>query len=363
MLRLKKIPLNFLWAQLFTVVLWYLITVIEWSQNPTSSPGLLVPAIIRGTEAVSVFLVTGMFIWGLEKLQTGIRQARIRLLLLLGLYPGALLANLLSLGLRSLLGYMPPPMGRYFYFHSFHFYLPMLLVIVVYAIVKNQMEINRERENRLKAENLAQQARWMMLRYQINPHFLFNALNTVRALIGEDDQTARRVVTELSEYFRSSLTRDNAALVSLEEEIKAVRSYLEIQQIRFSDKLNYHIEAESSTLPCAIPVFSLQTLVENAIKHGMKTTEGILHIVIRADIHAHELQISVSNTGRIEVPGTREPDRENSGTGLENLKERLKFLDPDSRFSLEEEEGKVVARLFLSLKDIHHEDLEGTDRR
>lgn len=362
MIRLKKVPLNFVWAQLFAVLLWFLITVIEWSQNPTSSPGFLVPAIIRGTEALSIFVVTGIFIWIFENMEVGIRQVWTRIALLVILYPGALLANLLSLAIRSLIGYAPPPMGRYFYFHSFHFYLPMLLVMVVYAIVRNQMEINREHEDRIKAESLAQQARWMMLRYQVNPHFLFNALNTIRALIGEDDRNARRVVTELSEYFRSSLTRDNVALVSLEEEMKAVRSYLEIQQIRFSDKLSCIIELDPLSLPYAVPVFSVQTLVENAIKHGMKTSRGELQLSIQSEIRKEELQISVSNSGRMAAGPEEGKAYENSGTGLENLKERLSYLDPDSRFSLKEEDGKVIARLYLSLKKLNHEDLEGTDR-
>lgn len=362
MIPLKKIPLNIVRAQLLTVLLWFLITVIEWSQNPKSNPGFLVPAIIRGTEAFSIFLVTSVFIWILENLKAGIRVTGVRIVLLLSLYPGALLANLLSLGIRFLIGYSPPPLERFFFFQSFHFYLPMLLVMVVYGIFRTQMEINSEKEHRLKAENLAQQARWMMLRYQVNPHFLFNALNTVRALIGEDDENARHVVTELSEYFRSSLARDHATMVSLEEEMKAVRSYLEIQQIRFSNKLQYHMELDDQTLPCAVPVFSIQTLVENGIKHGLKSSEGPLQLNIRSELFSGQLHVAVSNSGTITTNERGGASRENSGTGLENLKERLIYLDPDSQFSLYEEDGMVHARLSLSLIHLKDEDLESTDR-
>lgn len=361
--RLRKVPGNVLWAQLLTLVLWFLITVIEWSQNPKSNPGFLVPALIRGTEALSIFLITSVCTWILENLKTGIRSTGIRIIVLIGLYPASLLANLLSLGIRSLMGYAPPPLGRFFFFHSFHFYLPMLLVMVVYAIFRTQMEISSERENRQKAESLAQQARWMMLRYQVNPHFLFNALNTIRALIGEDDQKARHVVTELSGYFRSSLARDQATLVSLDAEIKAVRSYLEIQQIRFSEKLKYVIELDPQSLPCAVPVFSVQTLVENGIKHGLKSSGDSLRLYIVSEIHKGQLHIRVSNSGTLTRDGSGNTDQENSGTGLENLKERLHYLDAESHFSLDEDKGMVHARLYLSLNKLDHEDLESADRR
>ena len=362
MQHFKKIPIQSVWAQVFAVVLWFLITVIEWSQNPKSNPGILVPMIIRGTEALSIFLVTGFFIVVLENINTSMKNAWVRVVLLFALYPGALIANLISLGIRTAIGYSPPPLGQFFFFHSFHFYLPMLLVMVVYAIVRNQMEIVSEREHRHKAENLAQQARWMMLRYQVNPHFLFNALNSIRALIGEDDENARRVVTELSEYFRYSLTRDNAALVSLEEEISAVRSYLEIQKIRFSTRLNLRIELDPATLHFAVPVFSIQTLVENGIKYGLKTSNGILNLRVLSGIHEGVLKISVSNTGKLSTAEKLADKGESSGTGLENLKQRLAYLDPGSRFSLYEEGDLVIAQLSLTIKPAKNEDLESPDR-
>ena len=357
----KKIPVQAVWAQLFAVILWFLITVIEWSQNPKTSPGFLIPAIIRGTEAFSIFLVTGLIIWIIENVETDIRKGWLRVALLIVLYPGAMLANLLSIGLRSVIGYSPPPTDSFFFFHSFHFYLPMLLVMVVYAIVRSQIDINRGREDKIKAESLAQQAKWMMLRYQVNPHFLFNALNSIRALIGEDDENARRIVTELSEYFRYSLTRNNNALVSLDEEILAVKSYLEIQKIRFSKRLKIKIDLEPDTLQCAVPVFSIQTLVENGIKYGLKSSEGLLHLSVQSAIEGSFLRISVSNTGKL-VPASQPlAKEESSGTGLSNLRERLSYLDPLSRFSLLEEKDQVIARLHLSIKPMNNEDMEGTD--
>jgi sensor histidine kinase YesM len=363
MKHFRKVSRNSIWAQIFAVLLWFLITVIEWSQNPKASPGILIPVIIRGTEAFAILVVTGIFIWALENVDAGIKKTRFRVVLLCALYPGALIANLISLAVRSAIGYSPPPLDDFFFAQSLHFYLPMLLVMVAYAIVRNQMEVAMERENKLKAENLAQQARWMMLRYQVNPHFLFNALNSIRALIGEDDKNARRIVTELSEYFRYSLTRDNAALVSLEEEIAAVRSYLEIQKIRFSTRLNHWIELDPETLQCAVPVFSIQTLVENGIKYGLKTSKGDLNLRIHASLAEGELHILVANTGKLAAEEIPLKAGESSGTGIENLEERLAYLDPGSRFYLREEGAEVIARLYLTIKAVKNENLEGSDRR
>lgn len=363
MKRFRQVSSKSIWAQVFTVVLWFLITVIEWSQNPKSNPGILVPAIIRGTEALSIFMVTLLITWVLENMKISMKKGWLRIMLLLALYPGALLANLLSLGIRSIIGYSPPPLDGFFYFHSFHFYLPMLLVMVVYIIVSNQVEISRERENRHKAESLAQQARWMMLRYQVNPHFLFNALNSIRALIGENDENARRVVSELSEYFRYSLTSDNEALVSMEQEINAVKSYLEIQKIRFASRMEVELDLDPLTLDYAVPVFAIQTLVENGIKYGLKTSDGVLHLKILSDLSEDKLHILVANSGKLAREEKAWDQGEGSGTGLENLKERLAYLDPGSRFSLHEEDGKVLAQLYLTKKSLKNEDLESTDRR
>jgi len=214
-----------------------------------------------------------------------------------------------------------------------------------------------------RAETLAQQARWVMLRYQVNPHFLFNALNSIRALIGEDDKNARRIVTELAEYFRYSLTRDKATLVSLKEEMYAVGSYLEIQKIRFRSRLEVVTELSPVTLSCAVPVFSVQTLVENAIKYGMKTSPGTLQITISSCQQDDILRIKVTNTGKLFAGETHSSGNEGSGTGLKNLKERLKHLDPFSQFLLSEEDGHVVAQLDLTVKALENETMEGTDYR
>ena len=178
-------------------------------------------------------------------------------------------ASVISISLRKIIGYASPKIDGYFFIQSLHFYIPLFLLFVVYSLVKNRVNLQKERANKIKAEGLAQQAKWMMLRYQVNPHFLFNTLNSIRALIGRDDEKARKMVTEMSEYFRYSLSIDKKSLVPVSEEIGAVENYLEIQKTRYGKRLKFIKNVSNGTLGCLIPVFCIQTLVENAIKYGV----------------------------------------------------------------------------------------------
>jgi len=203
---------------------------------------------------------------------------------------------------------------------------------VVFAVVKNRIDLQRETENRLKAQSLTQQAKWMMLRYQVNPHFLFNALNSIRALIGHNDDEARKIVTEMSEYFRYSLSIEKKTLVEVKEEIKAVENYLEIQKIRYQDKLSIKKEVASDVFNCLIPVFSIQTLVENAVKYGLKTHEGTVAIIIKAFFSNNQLNILIKNSGKLISPMQENNNENGTNTGIKNLKSRLNYLDKDYKF-------------------------------
>jgi len=169
-----------------------------------------------------------------------------------------------------------------------------------------------------------QQVQLQMLRYQLNPHFLFNALNSIRALIGENKQVAKQTVTELSEFLRYSLLEENYAEAPLSREIEAIRHYGAIEKRRFGDNLElaYEISPEAGNYP--IISFLVHPLVENAVKYGLRTSGSFLKIRIVAGIENEKLHVGVYNTGqwveeseypRRSVPGTR--------TGLKNVRARL----------------------------------------
>lgn len=356
----KYIALQLFAGRFIAIFIWFLITVVEWSNNPNSSPGITIPVIVRAVEAFSVLLVSETFIHFISKTFSFFRKQSFAMLLLFFLlYFFAITANIISLTIRGVIGYTPPKIDGFFFIQSLHFYVPLFLTIAIHYLIRYRIDLNTEKENKLKADALAQQAKWMMLRYQVNPHFLFNTLNSIRALIGVDDDKARKVVTEMSDYFRYSLSVKKTSLVTVQEEISAVENYLEIQKIRYPDRFKIIKDIEDATLGCLIPVFSIQTLVENATKYSLKTQEGIVEIRVEVTKKSDEITVSVANTGKL-IENSKEQNGDGTNTGIENLKNRLKFLDNDFQFSLVEKVGKVIATIKMKAFT-KYEDMESDD--
>lgn len=212
----------------------------------------------------------------------------------------------------------------------------------LYLGVKNWRSWQRERENALQSSALAQRAQLEMLRYQLNPHFLFNALNSIRALIDEDSKRAKQMITQLSEFLRYSLLRESAKKIPLRDELEAVRNYLAIEKIRFEEKLAIVFDVESAAEDFEVPPFLLNPLIENAVKHGLQTSRKTLKINVSAKILGGKLVLEVKNTGRL-------PDgfgANGNGIGLKNVRERLeKLFGVNGRFELKQEDGFVKARI------------------
>jgi LytS/YehU family sensor histidine kinase len=218
----------------------------------------------------------------------------------------------------------------------------------LYFGIKYWRQWQSEHERTLQAEALANHAQLDMLRYQLNPHFLFNALNSIRASIDEDSQRAKRMVTEFSEFLRYSLLNDNSALVELREEIEAIKNYLAIEKIRFEDKLDVTFDFEPAAEKCQLPGFLIHPLVENAVKHGMTNNSGPLKICIAARMRDGRLVVEIANTGRLDL----RPQTNGGGThiGLRNVRERLAKLYPDkSSFSLRQDGDWIRATIEMSL--------------
>jgi sensor histidine kinase YesM len=188
----------------------------------------------------------------------------------------------------------------------------------------------RFRERELQAAELQQklvEARLEALRMQLNPHFLFNTLHAVSALIHEDPNAADRVLARLSELLRLSLDQSKPQEVPLSEELAFLDRYLEIEQTRFADRLQVEKEVEPETERALVPYLILQPLVENAIRHGIEPREDTGRLAIRAHRSNGTLQLRVSDNGAglPEEKGT--PLRE--GIGLSNTRSRLQHLYGD----------------------------------
>jgi LytS/YehU family sensor histidine kinase len=181
-----------------------------------------------------------------------------------------------------------------------------------------------------KQRDLAIQSKLKALRSQINPHFLFNALNTIAVLCRTDPQTARRLLIRFSDFFRDSLERQSQ-FTTLDEEVKYVNSYLALEQARFGSKLKVTKHINSKLRTAKIPTLVIQPLVENAIKHGMNKTNP-LHLNLSVELEDNRLVISVEDNGKGIKPSklasisSRNNGTGTTGVGLKNIRERLASL-------------------------------------
>ncbi len=183
------------------------------------------------------------------------------------------------------------------------------------AIVSDQVE--RTRNSEIQA--LVSQAELRALQAQINPHFLFNALNTLYGVIARENSAARRLVLNLADLFRTSFAA-SSGISSVADELRVVRAYLEIEELRLGPKLTTRFEIDESLLSSEIPVLSIQPLVENAVKHGVSCRErdGFVHITVRRE--GESVLISVSNSGLFQESGS---GQSGNGIGMENVRRRL----------------------------------------
>jgi two-component system LytT family sensor kinase len=165
-------------------------------------------------------------------------------------------------------------------------------------------------------------ARLAALQAQLNPHFLFNSLNTVNVLVRDgDNAAATRVIEQLSEVLRTSLGRSRGNEVSLDDELELVRQYLAVEQARFSDRLRFEIDVPDELLSAAVPSFAIQHLVENAIRHGIARRSDAGRVTVTARRSGNILEVTVVDDG----PGLRD-EASSPGHGLENTRERLRTL-------------------------------------
>ncbi|MCP4676622.1 MAG: hypothetical protein GY854_14135 [Deltaproteobacteria bacterium] len=214
----------------------------------------------------------------------------------------------------------------------------------------------QERERVLRLEKLATEARMELLRGQLHPHFFFNSLNSAISLIDEDPDAAQRFLTRLSSLLRDTLTSKTTRRVPLNRELEFVRRYVEIEKVRFEEKLVFEEEIMPGAGAQIIPSLIVQPLVENAIKHGMLTSGMPLRVELHARLEGARLEISVSNTGRIETKkevSVAAGEESGCGIGITNLRERLASELPGRHeFSLREDNGWVRASLFIDSVDI-----------
>ena len=226
---------------------------------------------------------------------------------------------------------------------------PLILVWVSIYYLWHYIELGTKTEfQKIKLESLVKEMELKTIKSHINPHFIFNALNSIRALVDENPERARTAITELSNLLRSSMQAEKQETVPFERELNIVKDYLALEHIRFEDRLRVEYDIDEDTLDQPIPPMMLQTLVENAIKHGISKAKEGGTIKIISDFRQSHHELIVQNSGTISEIADPE------GFGLQSTRSRLKLLFGDkASFTIEATKNNIVeAKIIMPVQGV-----------
>lgn len=232
---------------------------------------------------------------------------------------------------------------------AFYFFLLLFIWNLIYFMYHFITKSRKQQLDTLKLEALVKELELKTIKAHINPHFIFNALNSIRALIDENPHRARNAITELSNILRSSMQTEKMEAVPFERELSIVKDYLALENMRFEDRLKVEYQIDEDTLDQPVPPMMLQTLVENAIKHGIskRIEGGKVRIVsdFKGDFH----ELAVQNTGKLNGSVKEE------GFGLSSTLNRLSLLYGErAKFSITQMTPEIVeAKLLLPVQMVY----------
>jgi two-component system, LytTR family, sensor kinase len=229
--------------------------------------------------------------------------------------------------------------------NSLSFFVYYFIWSAIYFMYHYISKSRRQQLDTLRLESLVKELELQTIKSHINPHFIFNSLNSIRALVDENPQRARKAVTELSNILRSSMQAEKLEMVPFEKELLIVKDYLALENMRFEDRLKVEYDIDNDTLTRSVPPMMLQTLVENAIKHGIskQINGGVVKVISDFTGDYHELM--VQNTGQLN--GKINSD----GFGLSSTYNRLSLLYGDkAKFDIKQINGSLVqARVLIPI--------------
>ena len=226
--------------------------------------------------------------------------------------------------------------GRFWWDIIFSFILIalwLLLYMVWHFVEKNR----NDQVDKLTLEKTVKELELKTIKSHINPHFIFNALNSIRALVDENPERARTAITELSNILRSSMKAEKMETVPLHKELDIVKDYLALEQMRFEERLKIEMHIDEDTLEQPVPPMMLQTLVENAIKHGISKQINGGYIKIFSDFKHNNHELVVQNSGQLNEEATSD------GFGIKSTQDRIRFLyQGKASFEIKNIDGDMV---------------------
>ena len=220
------------------------------------------------------------------------------------------------------------------------------LIILTYFLFTSLTNLSEKNAKEARLETLIKETELKMLRSQINPHFLFNSLNSISSLTVTNPEKARMMVIKLSDFMRYTLSRKDEQPVSLKSELENIRLYLDIEKVRFGDRLITEEEIDEKCLTEKIPVMLLQPLFENAVKHGVYESTGTVRIISTALLKDDYIEITICNNYETEITSAK-----GTGTGLMNVSRRLElFYGNKALLRNTKENGIYTVTIFIPVK-------------
>jgi two-component system LytT family sensor kinase len=267
----------------------------------------------------------------------------------------AIFFGILTEGVNYAIGYSSEKLEKYsklqrLFFSSFNAMWLLLVWNMIYYMY-HYVERNRKQElDTLRLEAVVKSLELKTIKSHINPHFIFNALNSIRALVDENPERARRAITELSNILRSSMQAEKMETVPLKQELDIVKDYLALEHMRFEERLQIEMDIDEDTLNQPIPPMMLQTLVENAIKHGIskQINGGVIRII--SDFKENHYELIVQNSGTLNGQVTYTID----GFGIKSTQDRLNLLyQGKAHFKIMNVSGSMVeSKIIMPLASI-----------
>jgi len=327
------------WSTNIAISIFFITTV---SENVADTNKYILSVLISSVLGVFVTHIMRMNIHGLKVLQKPLKTQIAYLLSLTVAF--AILYGVAMEAADYLIKFNPERIQKYsklqrLFFSTFNAMWLLLVWNMLYYIY-HYIERNRKQElDTFRLEAAVKELELKTIKAHINPHFIFNALNSIRALVDENPKRARTAITELSNILRSSMQAEKMETVPLQQELDIVKDYLALEHMRFEERLKIEMDIDEDTLNQPIPPMMLQTLVENAIKHGISKQIDGGTVKIISDFKDHHHELIVQNSGTLNGY-SKEPKE---GFGIKSTQDRLNMLyQGKAIFEIRELNGNIV---------------------
>jgi len=231
------------------------------------------------------------------------------------------------------------------YVRAFVAVMVYLVMVLIYYLISYSRSLSERARAEEKLRTLVKESELNLLKSQINPHFLFNSLNSISSLIMSNPEEAREMIIRLSDFLRYSLKHRENEFVSLEEELVRMQDYLAIEKIRFGEKLKYTLSTNDQCKNIRVPTMILQPLIENAIKHGVYESIEPVSVEFHCSLSEDYLRLELKNDF-----DPNQPSRRGTGVGLQNVSERIRLAyDGKGRLNRSVKENIFTVSLFIPL--------------